>query len=106
MSKFGTFRQIGVELFLKATGFILDEILLQRNPFCGIMNRKKEVCVMSDIDSIVREVGSSMAMEGMPLFAEDRERIRRCLTDMGNLEKMIGSLVEKHKVPAKTGKSL
>ena len=30
---------------------------------------------MRDIESIVREVDSSMAMEGMPLYSEDKERI-------------------------------
>lgn len=55
---------------------------------------------MSDIESIVREVDSSMAMEGMPLYSEDKERIRKCLADLGNLEKIVGSLVEKHTVPA------
>ena len=55
---------------------------------------------MSDIESIVREVDSSMAMEGMPLYSEDKERIRKCLADLGNLEKIVGSLVEKHSVPA------
>lgn len=55
---------------------------------------------MSDIESIVREVDSSMAMEGMPLYSEDKERIRKCLADLGSLEKIVGSLVEKHTVPA------
>ncbi len=54
---------------------------------------------MSDIESIVREVDSSMAMEGMPLYSEDKERIRKCLNDLSNLEKMVGSLVEKHTIP-------
>ena len=54
---------------------------------------------MSDIESIVREVDSSMAMEGMPLYLEDKERIRKCLADLGSLEKMVGSLVEKHTIP-------
>lgn len=76
-----------------------DEILLQVNRNCGIINAK-EVCTMSDIESIVREVDSSMAMEGMPLYSEDKERIRKCLADLGNLEKIVGSLVEKHTVPA------
>lgn len=55
---------------------------------------------MSDIESIVREVDSSMTMEGMPLYSEDKERIRKCLADLGSLEKIVGSLVEKHTIPA------
>ena len=35
--------------------------------------------MMSDIESIVREVDSSMTMEGMPLYSEDKDRIRKCL---------------------------
>lgn len=61
---------------------------------------------MSDIESILREVDSSMAMEGMPLDAEDKNRIRKCLADPGSLEKVIGSLIEKHTVPARMRKSV
>lgn len=59
---------------------------------------------MSDIESIVREVDSSMAMEGMPLCSEDKNRIRKYLENPSNLEKMVGSLVEKHTVPIRTRK--
>ncbi len=61
---------------------------------------------MGDLESIVREVDGSMAMEGMPLHAEDKDRIRRCLSDMRFLEKMVGSLVEKHTVSARVRKNL
>lgn len=61
---------------------------------------------MNDVESIVREVDSSMAMEGMPLHSEDKERIRKCLGDLGNLEKMVGSLVEKHTAPVRSRKSV
>lgn len=61
---------------------------------------------MSDIESIVREVDSSMAMEGMPLYTEDKERIRKCLVDFSNLEKMVGSLVEKHTIPRRSRKQV
>lgn len=61
---------------------------------------------MSDLESIVREVDGSMAMEGMPLHAEDKDRIRRCLSDMRFLEKTVRSLVEKHTVPAGARKNL
>ena len=59
---------------------------------------------MRDIESIVREVDSSMAMEGMPLYSEDKERIRKCLADLSNQEKMVGSLVEKHTIPLRSRK--
>lgn len=61
---------------------------------------------MSDIESIVREVDSSMAMEGMPLYSEDKERIRKCLADLGSLEKLVGSLVEKHTIPVRARKTV
>ena len=61
---------------------------------------------MSEIESIVREVDSSMAMEGMPLLSEDKERIRKCLTEMDKLEKMVGALVAKHTVSKRLGNSV
>ncbi len=61
---------------------------------------------MSDLESIVREVDSSMAMEGMPLRTEDKDRIRKCLSDMRFLEKTVESLVEKHTVSAGARKNL
>ena len=54
---------------------------------------------MRDVETIVREVDSSMTMEGMPLYSEDKDRIRRYLLNPGNLEKIVNSLVEKHTVP-------
>ena len=62
--------------------------------------------MMSDIDSIVREVDSSMTMEGMPLYSEDKDRIRKSLENPGSLEKMIGTLVKKHTVPIRTRKTV
>ncbi len=54
---------------------------------------------MIDMESIVREVDSSMAMEGMPLYSEDKNRIKKYLENPSSLEKLVGSLVEKHTVP-------
>lgn len=45
---------------------------------------------MFDVESIVREVDSSMTMEGMPLYSEDKDRIRKYLENPVNLEKMVG----------------
>lgn len=61
---------------------------------------------MLDIETIVREVDSSMAMEGMPLYSEDKDRIRKCLKNPDSLEKMVGSLVEKHTVPVRSRKTV
>ena len=54
---------------------------------------------MRDVETIVREVDSSMTMEGMPLYSEDKDRIRRYLLNPSSLEKIVNSLVEKHTVP-------
>jgi len=80
---------------------------LQETGKCGIINKKgRGTHLMSNIDSIVREVDSSMTMEGMPLYAEDKDRIRKCLENPGSLEKMIGSLVKKHTVPVRQRKTV
>lgn len=59
---------------------------------------------MGDIEKIVREVDSSMTMEGMPLTLEDKDRIRKCLTEPSAVELMISSLLAKHTVPVRTRK--
>ena len=51
------------------------------------------------VERIIREVDSSMAMEGMPLSSEDRQRIRRCLDTPQALEKTLRELIQKHTVP-------
>lgn len=61
---------------------------------------------MRDVETIVREVDSSMTMEGMPLYSEDKDRIRRYLLNPGSLEKIVNSLVEKHTVPIYQRKTL
>ncbi len=55
---------------------------------------------MSDIEQIVYEVNGSMAMEGMPLTASDKERIRRFLENPETLHQIICELVALHTVPA------
>ena len=59
---------------------------------------------MSEIERIVREVDSSMAMEGLPLTVEDKDRIRRCLSEPSSLEQTIGSLLRKHTGSARTSR--
>ncbi len=55
---------------------------------------------MGDIDKIMQEVDSSMAMEGMGLTNEDRARIRGCLADPSTIEDVIHMLLQKYTVPA------
>ena len=59
---------------------------------------------MREIERIVREVDSSMAMEGLPLTVEDKDRNRRCLSEPSSLEQTIGSLLRKHTVSARTSR--
>lgn len=54
---------------------------------------------MSNEEKIISEVNSSMAMEGMPLTTEDKNRLRSFLSNPDNLENMINELVKKHTVP-------
>lgn len=59
---------------------------------------------MSDIEKIVREVDSSMAMEGLPLTNEDKDRIRKCLSEPLNVDRIINGLLAKHAVPVRARK--
>jgi len=54
---------------------------------------------VNDIEQIVKEVQGSMSMEGLPLTAADKDRIRSCLTDPGCLDSVIRALLAKHAVP-------
>ena len=56
---------------------------------------------MGDIEKIVREVDSSMAMEGMPLTHEDKDRIRKCLSEPSAVEHIISSLLARYTVPVR-----
>ena len=64
----------------------------------------KEGDLMSDIEKIVREVDSSMAMEGLPLTNEDKDRIRKCLSEPLSVDRIINGLLAKHAVPVRARK--
>lgn len=51
---------------------------------------------MSEIEKIINEVNGSMAIEGMPLTNEDKERIRLSLTDNEQYKKILNELIIKH----------
>lgn len=53
-----------------------------------------------EIDKIIREVDSSMAMEGMPLTTEDKQRIRKVLSSPASLNAVIAQLIKNRSVPA------
>ncbi|MBQ6381043.1 MAG: hypothetical protein IJJ41_05565 [Clostridia bacterium] len=51
---------------------------------------------MSEINRIINEVNSSMAMEGMPLTDADKERIRLSLISKEQYQKILKELIIKH----------
>ena len=54
---------------------------------------------MKDIETIIREVNGTMAIEGMPLTDDDKRMLRDCLTN-NSFEETIAALVAKYTVPA------
>jgi len=54
------------------------------------------VLSLKDIEQIIREVNGTMAMEGMPLTEEDKERLKLCLSDKVSFEEMKNRIVKKH----------
>lgn len=57
---------------------------------------------MKQIEDIIAQVNGSMAIEGMPLTSEDKERIRRCAGNDKLVEAEIRTLLKKHAVPLVT----
>lgn len=53
---------------------------------------------MSEAEKIIREVDSSMAMEGMPLTDDDKERIKLCLENPSRANDILQMLLRKHTV--------
>lgn len=66
----------------------------------GNLDRLKKAGVMSsyglDVDTLIQQVDGSMAIEGMPLTEEDKERIRNVIFAPDKVESVIQGLVEKH----------
>jgi len=54
---------------------------------------------MKDIEKIIEEVNGTMSMEGMPITADDRNRIRLCLRDKKLFDETLNNLIHKHSVP-------
>lgn len=55
---------------------------------------------MKSIEQIIKEVNGTMAIEGMPLGEEDKDRIRVCLSNEVSFEEMRKRIIEKHTVKA------
>ena len=64
----------------------------------GKIREKKKVISMKDIEQIIKEVDGTMAIEGMNLKDEDKERIRLCLSDEVSFEEMKKRIIRKHTV--------
>lgn len=52
---------------------------------------------MGDNNWIIEQVNSTMAMEGMPLETEDRQRIRECLEGQKSFRQAVEELVAFYK---------
>lgn len=53
---------------------------------------------MKNIEKIICEVNGTMAMEGMPISEDDKNRIRYCLRDDNLFNETIKGLTKKHTV--------
>ena len=62
-----------------------------------LRTNQKAVAHKRDTEQIIREVNATMAMEGMPLTDEDKERLRDIFNGSTTVESTVQSLVQKHK---------
>ena len=53
---------------------------------------------MEGIEQIIKEVNGTMAIEGMPLGEEDKDRIRVCLFGEDSFDEIRKRIIEKHTV--------
>jgi hypothetical protein len=53
---------------------------------------------MRDIEQTIREVNGTMAIEGMPLTDEDKNRLREILLGKVSIEDVMRQLTAKHMV--------
>lgn len=51
---------------------------------------------MKNVEQIIGEVNGTMAMEGMPLTDQDKDRLRECITGKTSYDEMVRRLVKKH----------
>jgi hypothetical protein len=61
-----------------------------------VYNINKDGEHMKDIEKLIGEVNGTMAMEGMPLTDDDKNRIRTCLRDEDLYRKTLKELITKH----------
>lgn len=51
---------------------------------------------MSNTERIIENVNATMAMEDMPLFSEDKDRIRECIEGKVSFDAAIEMLLKKY----------
>lgn len=51
---------------------------------------------MSNTERIIENVNATMAMEDMPLFSEDKDRIRECIEGKVSFDATIEMLLKKY----------
>ena len=51
---------------------------------------------MSEIDRIIENVNANMTMENMPLFQDDKQRLKECLVGGVSFEEAVEVLVRKY----------
>ena len=67
----------------------------------NLQDERRKIYTKTDIETVIQQVDGSMAMEGMALSDEDKERIRRTQLEPDKVETVIQELVEKHSVKKK-----
>ena len=60
------------------------------------MYMKKEGVFMRDVEQTIREVNGTMAIEGMPLTDEDKNRLRDILHERVSIDEVIEQLTKKY----------
>ena len=66
-----------------------------------ISSQKAGVIMSSNIEKKISAVDATMAMEGMPLTDEDKNRIRDIFAGKLSVDKIVDDLVKKHSQKAK-----
>ncbi|PWJ47896.1 antitoxin VbhA family protein [Faecalicatena contorta] len=51
---------------------------------------------MTEYDRIIKNIDASMAMEGMPLTIDDKQRIRACLEGKTTFQDVVNEIIKKH----------
>lgn len=53
---------------------------------------------MDRVEKLIGEINGTMAIEGMPLTKEDKDRLRECITGKTSYDEMVKRLIKKHAI--------